>query len=71
MNNEIKIEKGIPIPKSRVGSTKYPFKEMKVGDSFLVEERLRSCMAMQAKKHGIAVTTARTDDGKVRVWRVK
>jgi hypothetical protein len=34
--SEIKIEKGIPIPEMRLPVPVYPWKELEVGDSFLI-----------------------------------
>ncbi len=37
----MKIEEGIPVPYfGRVDGEKYPFKKMKVGDSFLIPETI-------------------------------
>jgi len=71
-----KIEKGIPIPR-RTGSgrkPKYPWAEMKKGDSFFVMRqtinRLGSCMVRAGKRLGMKFS-ARTEKGGVRIWRVK
>lgn len=71
------IEKGIEIPKqSRQSRTsKYPFKDMEVGDSFLI----RAADRTEAQKHqrnvaraaaiaGVSVSTRLTSESDVRVW---
>ena len=71
-----KIEHKIPMPKRRGGSrpAKYPFREMKVGDSFFVPDVKIYSFASQAslwgKKLG-AKFSCLTVEGGVRVWRVK
>lgn len=78
------IEKNIPIPPSNHTRSKYPFADMEVGDSFLVEwdkirnkDRFQSYLAgssyMWRKRHDRndwKFTTRATESG-VRVWRVK
>lgn len=84
MNQEIIIEKGIPIStdsRGRPGS-KYPFAKMEVGDSFQVEfvakERTHPPASASAYLYGKRTKTKWTSrvtkvDGKhfVRVWRIK
>lgn len=78
---KMEIEKNIPIPKAKT-NRKWPFVEMEIGDSVLIEmdEYSRS-------KHQIIATTARNagrtreprmefatrkqDDHSVRVWRIE
>lgn len=83
MSNGIKIESGIPIPKSRL-SLYHLLSEMKVGDSFLIPRdpdvhiRVQQCRASVAT-NGFrrrnnkldAKFVTRTVDVGVRVWRVK
>jgi hypothetical protein len=76
-----KIETGVPIP-SVVKNHKYPFADMKVGDSFaepvpegekvyLVENRLRAGAKIWGLKLGFEFKVVAVDDKKaVRVWRV-
>lgn len=79
----VKIEKGIPLPVSRVvRKPLYPFDDMAVGDSFFVGEentverfRLHGKLAQhkalsQAHRNG-AVFTIRSVPGGVRVWRLQ
>jgi hypothetical protein len=71
------IEKGIPLPPSangpgRVG--KYPFAQMRVGDSFVCDKpqtNLGATLAYSAKKLGIKFATRKIDAGTTRIWRTK
>lgn len=78
------IEDGIPIPPRDFSGRKpiyIPFKEMRVGDSFLVppNEDIQSIKRRLFKfvkdkaLEGISISYAerRTDDGAKRFWRVK
>lgn len=74
-NNEFKIEKGIPIPQS---NPKYPFKDMKVGDSFLIKNcdkksrmRLNSAVGYFKTRHKDWKFSIRAIQKDVRVWRIK
>jgi hypothetical protein len=72
------IEKGIPLP-TNTRNSKYPYKDMQVGDSFLIPshpddaadllKRMRNSMFAAGKRHGIKLTAAIDDEGGVRVWR--
>ena len=78
-NGEFKIEKGVPVSKPQTGvkkgTTKYPFPEMEVGDSFFVNHSLeRMCNAANKWKHATNSTfkfTTRKVAGGVRVWRIE
>lgn len=70
-----KIDKRVPLPAPRPQrERKYPLREMKVGDSFLIPtpsaknlaQSVRNC----AKGYGFKVAM-RTVAGGVRFWRVK
>ena len=74
------IEKGIPVPPPRHGTsqsnaarTKYPWADMDIGDSFLVRDKSQNAMATtasyHAKKLGRNFRAANVEGG-VRVWRV-
>ena len=74
------VESGIPVPPDARGLTnKYPWNDMKVGDSFFVPDRpdgrrsaLSSSVNYQHKKSGNTVKYAtRKVTGGVRVWRVE
>jgi hypothetical protein len=49
------VEKGIPVPSPNTRSTKYPFRDMVVGDSFVVPEK-RQRMPVHMPIHGEAKT---------------
>lgn len=69
----IKIDKGIPIPVARKKVTPWPFMDMEIGDSFLVDEasmRAAASTAQDMKKQGYIFTRRKTRDG-YRFWRVK
>ncbi len=66
-----KIEGNIPCPTQQ---SKYPFKEMKVGDSFLVpkhfEMRVRTASQYFSKRNApYKFSVAKTVDG-ARIWRI-
>jgi hypothetical protein len=67
----IGIESNIPLPPA---SKKYPFGQMKVGDSFFVPDTTPALVSGSrsywTRKTG-AKYAARTVDGGVRFWRVK
>lgn len=70
-----KIEKNVPIPqREHVGL--FPFKEMEVGDSFVIHDAsLHKCVVEQAsrykRKRVAEFTTRKIADGKWRCWRIK
>ena len=72
------IEDNIPLPKSRSNATaKYPWKQLKVGQSFVVstEDVDRASISAQAslaaRKLGVKFVTRHDKEaGIVRVWRV-
>ena len=83
---EFKIEKGVPMPQPRrVGRpSRYPFLEMKRGDSFFVAApkggekglRIQVSTALQKMRgrhwpDDSKVFSYRTVEGGVRVWRTK
>ena len=79
---EIKIEKGVPfIP--RIRPRKYPFNDMKIGDSFfiavtgdsdvrkarnLIASSLRACAKRAGNEYRV---TIRRVKGGLRCWRIK
>lgn len=75
------IEKNIPLP-DKVGNKKYPFKDMVIGDSFIVKLNTEKPIINQKQNIYIAVwrycqvhpekkfTTA-SYDSEVRIWRTK
>jgi hypothetical protein len=78
---KIKVNKGIPISREREGRpTKYPWLEMKVGDSFAypstanyTETRLaaKSNASNASKRYAPKKFVARGMKDHVRVWRTK
>ena len=54
---DYKIEKGIPLPK-RTRTAKYPFADMQVGDSFVVEVAFEELMPKVMRRMVAAKTTA-------------
>ena len=71
---EIKIEKGHPIPEGRKGGEinrlRVAIKSMRRGDSFLYSSAFQHVYAA-ARDVNAKVATRKTEDGKLRVWRVK
>lgn len=74
--NEIKIEKGIPLPGSRGGTngrSKYDIiRDMKIGDSFILTVKKSSAYSMSyrlARDYKVKLTI-RADNGTFRVWRI-
>lgn len=69
-----KIEAGLPIPNNK---TKYPFRSMKVGDSFVIlsdnpqgkQRRLYSSIAYWKKALPGRHFVMRCVEGGVRIWR--
>lgn len=72
-NNDIKIEKGIPLPEPRTirGSISSVIKKMEVGDSILVTERQRQAAFASAHDVKVKLTSQHVGNGKVRVWRLQ
>jgi hypothetical protein len=71
-----KIDKGIPLPKSPIQGSKYPFREMEIDDSVFFEDQyhsitsIRSAITYARKSTGWEFTT-RKQKGGIRVWRIK
>lgn len=76
---QFEIEKGIPIPQQQ--KIKYPFSEMEIGDSFLVNKpytiKLQTAISCAArsfcnrKRLDRKFSVRKTDDNKLRIWRTK
>ena len=74
----MKVERNIKLPSQKRGKpAKYPWKELKVGDSFFVDGSekiysMYSCVASYNKKASkkIKISTRLEGTG-VRVWRIK
>ncbi len=79
------IESSIPVTRSHMVKVKYPWYDMKVGDSFLIEiplstkKGLHSCAnragikisVRQIRKHGNIAKYTGTKQNFYRVWRIK
>ena len=68
--NQPLIDSNVPLP------TRYPFAEMKVGDSFLVPSDVtRQAVAVAAtrygRKHNMKFSTRQLKDGGFRCWRLE
>lgn len=64
----VAIEKNVPLPRGS-GRAKYPFAEMAVGDSIVVEAKGLSAAHHYGRRNGVRFTVRRLGDGTVRVWR--
>jgi hypothetical protein len=75
----LQIDKGVPIP-PRQSPSKYPLRQMEVGDSFevkfdpeepYVRAKLRMGASLQRYRtlHGWKFTTRKTGPDTIRVWR--
>ena len=68
----VKIDKGIPIPSN---VSKYPWADLKIGDSFLapglvVSSQISATIRYQRSKRGHEYRCKKEDDG-LRIWRIK
>ncbi len=79
---DIKIESGLEIPKKKSGQRhKYPFKNMKINDSFVVDApsgtaplRFQAGVGASAHSYGMRHDkkfATRKHGRSVRVWRIK
>ena len=69
------IEDGVPLPNpEQKGPSKYPFRRMKIGQSFFAKladyAKLRCAAYYYKQKHGMRFSVRLQDKG-VRVWRTK
>lgn len=83
--SDFKIEKNIEIPLIRRGRDScYPFKDLKIGDSFFVEGdkkkagNVRGCMNWFKSKHGFVFASRFRKENKngktiigIRIWRIE
>jgi hypothetical protein len=74
-----KIEQDVPIPRENwTGNNRYPFRDMKVGDSFFISSdtpgeaalRVRSSVCYFSKRNPEYHFTVLKVDGGCRVWRI-
>jgi hypothetical protein len=74
-NTKYKIEKGIPIPPREGRPPKFPFREMNVGESFLLDRPMKNASPLihsYKKKLFNKDFTARTvGENQTRIWRTK
>ena len=75
----IKIETGIPVPSNITRKSKYPFKEMKIGESFFLTDKtdpekarkkVSAAATMFCREKACKFKTQTFETG-VRVWRVE
>jgi hypothetical protein len=75
----IKIETGIPVPSNITRKSKYPFKEMKIGESFFLTDKIdpektrkkvSAAATMFCREKACRFKTQTFETG-VRVWRVE
>lgn len=65
------IEKNI-VPKRKYKPVTFPFQQMEVGDSFVVENEKAACSARSSALHfGMKASAEKIEGGKYRVWRIK
>lgn len=68
--SEYKIEKDVPIPPKNAGrGSKYPFPEMEVGDSILVELKQSSAATLTRAIPDMKFATRKVEGG-TRIWRI-
>lgn len=71
---KVTIDRGVPVPMKRTYASKYPFVEMAIGDSFLLDgtlktETVRSAASAYGKDHQKTFTVRMASDG-TRCWRI-
>ena len=73
MNEEFKIEKNIPMPTNRGPVSRYPLKDMEIGDSFFVAGRDHAARNIRGvlQRHRPKRFSVRMQDGGIRVWRIE
>jgi hypothetical protein len=76
MTEEFPIQGDIPLPKAVVrNGTKYPWPNMKTGDSIIVEkqylDRIRTAAYDWARRHDAAFRSGKDEQGAYRIWRVR
>lgn len=68
-----KIEKNVPLPGGR--PCRFPFPEMRKGDSFLAPKKdgryLRAYASLYGKRHNVSFTVRSDGNGSLRCWRIK
>ena len=72
MNMSITLEKEIPLPAVKGRSSKYPYTDMDIGDSFLISGLTMQVvcnMNYRAGRRSGYKFVARTEPAGIRVWR--
>lgn len=69
-NGEFKIEKGIPVPHG-LPVAKYPWPDLDVGDSILIDERGQSAASTYKRSHPWFNYMTRREGDKWRLWRIE
>ncbi len=75
--DDIKVDKGVPMPEATPLKRKLPFEQLEVGDSFLystktgrkVQGAARGICRKWSDKLGTTYATRRTEEG-IRIWRL-
>lgn len=70
----IKIEHNVPVPSPRGikwNDIKSTLQSMKIGDSFICEQKVANEFRGVAPRYQMKVTGRVQPDGQVRVWRIK
>lgn len=71
----MQIDKDIPMPPPRGRHTKYPFRDMEVGDSIAVaaeeRDRIVSAASYFGKRNAAFRFTVRRHNGAYRLWRIE
>lgn len=68
-----KIEQNVPLPAKRGSKVKYPFGDMKVGDSFTAPEaerhRIASAAGLRKIRTGMTFSIRKDGADRIRIWR--
>lgn len=72
----IELEHGIPMPEAGNRVTKYPFRIMEVGDSFVISITKQNSISAQMSLNrkidsNKKFITRKINDGELRVWRIQ
>jgi hypothetical protein len=69
----MKIDKGIPMPKRNTRNSRYPWKELEVGDSFFIPGSSNgySTVTYANKVYAPKRFACRKDNAGVRIWRIE
>ena len=70
-DHKIKIDKGVPIPKSFGYGLSHTIEMLKIGESFLYPAVKRSGLYSIAKRFNIKLMIRLEDDANVRIWRIE